>query len=160
MDVILRRLEFGGVVVHCEALAATFTHGVTGACVVGLGAQSTSVVVVDEGAIVPNTRCSQAHGWSLHNESVGRINRIKDPVREGVDPFGCRVLLPYGGDDVCAALQWLLQRTGRWPAAGALRPSGVHDMVSLNALKEQNCFFWLEGARRFGAASSCYYQNY
>eukprot|EP00850_Spirogloea_muscicola_P017557 SM000152S01545 [mRNA] locus=s152:117674:123033:+ [translate_table: standard] len=48
VSVVLRYLQFHAIVVHQEALAATFGYGISTACVINLGAQTSSVVCVEE----------------------------------------------------------------------------------------------------------------
>jgi actin-related protein 8 len=39
-----------------ESLAATYGAGITSACVVDIGATMTSIAVVDDGLVIPDTR--------------------------------------------------------------------------------------------------------
>lgn len=44
-----------------ESLCAAFGAGLSTACVVDIGAVKTSIACVDEGQVVPDTRCVWAH---------------------------------------------------------------------------------------------------
>ncbi|KAF6153224.1 hypothetical protein GIB67_036570 [Kingdonia uniflora] len=55
ISIILRDLRFSSIVVHQEGLAAAFGNGLLTACIVNIGAQVTSVICVEEGAVLPTT---------------------------------------------------------------------------------------------------------
>lgn len=56
VNLVLKELEFGSIVVHQESLAALFGHGSISGCVVSMGAQSTTVCCVEDGVALPETR--------------------------------------------------------------------------------------------------------
>ncbi|KAL1191303.1 Actin-related protein 9 [Cardamine amara subsp. amara] len=55
LTIVLRDLRFSTAVVHQEGLATTFGNGLSTACVVNVGAQSSTVVCIEDGASLPNT---------------------------------------------------------------------------------------------------------
>ncbi|CAL1411140.1 unnamed protein product [Linum trigynum] len=55
LSVVLRDLHFSSAVVHQEGLAAVFGNGLSTACVVNMGAQTTTVICIEDGAALPNT---------------------------------------------------------------------------------------------------------
>ncbi|CAI9118234.1 OLC1v1019773C1 [Oldenlandia corymbosa var. corymbosa] len=62
LSVVLRDLRFGSAVVHQEGLAAAFGNGLSTACIVNLGAQVTSVICVEDGAVLPTTQITLRYG--------------------------------------------------------------------------------------------------
>ena len=55
MNILLRHLEFFSCVVHQESMAAVFAGGSSLACVVNIGAHSTTVCCVDDGKYLRTT---------------------------------------------------------------------------------------------------------
>uniref|UniRef100_A0A7N0USW2 Actin-related protein 9 n=1 Tax=Kalanchoe fedtschenkoi TaxID=63787 RepID=A0A7N0USW2_KALFE len=55
LSIVLRDLQFSSAVVHQEGLAAVFGNGLTTACIVNIGAQSTTVICVEDGVSLPTT---------------------------------------------------------------------------------------------------------
>ncbi|CAN8232615.1 unnamed protein product, partial [Cochlearia groenlandica] len=55
LTIVLRDLRFNSAVVHQEGLAAIFGNGLSTACIVNLGAQTSTVVCVEDGVSLPNT---------------------------------------------------------------------------------------------------------
>ena len=56
VNIVLKELEFGSIVVHQESLAALFGHGSISGCVVSMGAQCTTACCVEDGVALPETR--------------------------------------------------------------------------------------------------------
>jgi actin-related protein 8 len=52
----LTEMDFKEIAIHQEASCAIFGAGLSSACVVDVGAQTTSVTFVDEGSITSDTR--------------------------------------------------------------------------------------------------------
>lgn len=59
---LLLQMGFTGVAVIQESLAATYGAGVSSACVIDIGAQTTKVSCVDEGLIIPTSRAVVNYG--------------------------------------------------------------------------------------------------
>lgn len=59
---LLLNMGFQGVAVIQESLAATYGAGVSNACVIDIGAQTTKIGCVDEGMIIPNSRAVVNYG--------------------------------------------------------------------------------------------------
>ncbi len=56
MNVLLLRMEFSSAFLHQESVCATFSAGLSSACVVNVGGEVTHVCCVEEGMSNPNTR--------------------------------------------------------------------------------------------------------
>ena len=56
VNVLLLRMEFASVFLHQESVCATFSAGLSSACVVNVGGETTHVCCVEEGMSNPNTR--------------------------------------------------------------------------------------------------------
>lgn len=63
VDVLLARLGFASVVVHREAVCATFGAAVPTACIVSVGAHTTSIACVDDGAQLAGTAVELPYGF-------------------------------------------------------------------------------------------------
>ena len=61
-EVVLRDLGFRALAVHVESVAAAFAHGAPVSCVVNVGAQSSSVVCVEDGCALPASRIFLPYG--------------------------------------------------------------------------------------------------
>lgn len=59
---LLLQLNFQGVSIIQESLAATYGAGVTQACVIDIGAKTTKVSCIDDGMIIPNSRAVLNYG--------------------------------------------------------------------------------------------------
>jgi actin-related protein 8 len=59
---LLLQMGFNGVAIIQESLSATYGAGVSSACVIDIGAQSTKVACVDDGLILPSSRVSLSYG--------------------------------------------------------------------------------------------------
>ncbi|PKI44145.1 actin-related protein 9 [Punica granatum] len=55
LTIVLQDLRFGSAVVHQEGLAAAFGNGLSTTCIVNIGAQTTSVVCIEDGVALPTT---------------------------------------------------------------------------------------------------------
>jgi actin-related protein 8 len=76
-----------------ESLAATYGAGISNACVVDIGATTTSIACVDEGLVIADTR------WGVPAISLQPIMTVYGRVRLGV-----------GGDDITELLYVLLKK--------------------------------------------------
>lgn len=61
-DVVLHDLGFRALVVHVEAVAATFGNGCSAACVVNIGTRTSRVCCVEDGVIIPQSRLCLPYG--------------------------------------------------------------------------------------------------
>ncbi|ODV73109.1 Arp8p [Cyberlindnera jadinii NRRL Y-1542] len=59
---LLLQMGFQGVAVIQESLAATYGAGVSSACVIDIGAQTTKVSCIDEGLVIPDSRAVVQYG--------------------------------------------------------------------------------------------------
>lgn len=75
-----------------ESLAATYGAGMSNACVVDIGATVTKISCVDEGLVLPDSRCVRFASYQF--------------LRDG---FSDRLCLNVGGDDITEFLYVLLQ---------------------------------------------------
>ncbi|ESQ44684.1 hypothetical protein EUTSA_v10003170mg [Eutrema salsugineum] len=55
LTIVLRDLRFNSAVVHQEGLSAIFGNGLSTACIVNMGAQTSTVVCIEDGVSLPNT---------------------------------------------------------------------------------------------------------
>ncbi|KFK31713.1 hypothetical protein AALP_AA6G149400 [Arabis alpina] len=55
LTIVLRDLRFSSAVVHQEGLSAIFGNGLSTACIVNMGAQTSTVVCIEDGVSLPNT---------------------------------------------------------------------------------------------------------
>uniref|UniRef100_A0A1J3GRF1 Actin-related protein 9 n=1 Tax=Noccaea caerulescens TaxID=107243 RepID=A0A1J3GRF1_NOCCA len=55
LTIVLRDLRFNSAVVHQEGLSAIFGNGLSTACIVNMGAQTSTVVCIEDGVSMPNT---------------------------------------------------------------------------------------------------------
>ncbi|XP_010542931.1 PREDICTED: actin-related protein 9 [Tarenaya hassleriana] len=55
LTIVLQDLRFSSAVVHQEGLAAVFGNGLSTACIVNMGAQTTTVVCIEDGVSLPHT---------------------------------------------------------------------------------------------------------
>ncbi|KAL8048121.1 hypothetical protein ABFS82_07G042800 [Erythranthe guttata] len=62
LSIVLRDLCFTTAVIHQEGLAAVFGNGLSTACVVNIGAQSTSVMCIEDGVTLPTTQITLRYG--------------------------------------------------------------------------------------------------
>ncbi|GMH39629.1 hypothetical protein BSKO_07527 [Bryopsis sp. KO-2023] len=86
-DVILRELGFKDVVVHVEAIAATFGQGCSGACVVNLGSHTTTLCCVEDGIITPSSRVLLPYGGVCIGDSLlWLLRRQRSWSQQDFDP--------------------------------------------------------------------------
>lgn len=62
IDVLFREFRIGNLLILQESVCATFGAGVSTACVVDIGAQSTTVACVEEGLCIGDSRLSMQYG--------------------------------------------------------------------------------------------------
>ncbi|KAF9525320.1 nucleus protein [Crepidotus variabilis] len=83
INLLIYSLGFKQVCAQQESLAATYGAGISNACVVDIGAVSTSIACVDEGLVLPETRMSLSVGGDDITEFLSvLLERIKFPYRE------------------------------------------------------------------------------
>ncbi|KIM90506.1 hypothetical protein PILCRDRAFT_812253 [Piloderma croceum F 1598] len=82
-NMILVTMGFKQICVQQESLAATYGAGISSACVVDIGAVSTSIACVDEGLVIADTRMSLNLGGDDITEFLYvLLNRISFPYRD------------------------------------------------------------------------------
>ncbi|KAL5473103.1 hypothetical protein EMCRGX_G027548 [Ephydatia muelleri] len=64
MNILLLRMEFASALLHQESLCATYSAGLSIACVVNVGDERTHICCVEEGVSNPNTRVTLHYGGS------------------------------------------------------------------------------------------------
>jgi len=69
VNVLLLRMEFASAFLHQESVCATFSAGLSSACVVNVGGETTHVCCVEEGMSNPNTR------FVSFKHQVGSLNK-------------------------------------------------------------------------------------
>ncbi|KAK1924798.1 hypothetical protein DB88DRAFT_504858 [Papiliotrema laurentii] len=80
---LLTTMGFNQIAVHQESYAAIFSAGMSSACVVDIGASTTSVTCIDEGIVASDTRMSLAYGGDDITTSLAAIlSRSAFPYRE------------------------------------------------------------------------------
>ncbi|KAF9355791.1 actin-like protein arp8 [Mortierella sp. AD094] len=62
VNMLLRSMQFRGVMVQQESVCASFGAGVSAACVVDIGADVTKVACVEDGICIPNSRAVLKYG--------------------------------------------------------------------------------------------------
>ncbi|KZT27931.1 actin-like ATPase domain-containing protein [Neolentinus lepideus HHB14362 ss-1] len=83
VDILLVCMGFKQLCVQQESLAATYGSGISNACVVDIGAVTTSVACVDEGMVIPETRISLNIGGNDVTEFLYvLLDRINFPYRD------------------------------------------------------------------------------
>ncbi|TFK51830.1 actin-related protein [Heliocybe sulcata] len=83
INILLVSMGFKQLCVQQESLAAAYGSGISNACVVDIGAVTTSVACVDEGMVIPETRISLNIGGNDVTEFLYvLLNRINFPYRE------------------------------------------------------------------------------
>ncbi|WVQ70170.1 uncharacterized protein L199_008395 [Kwoniella botswanensis] len=82
-NLFLTSMAFKEVAVHQEAYCAIFSAGMSSACVVDVGAQSTSVTLVDEGLLNADTRIKLNYGGDdITSALVTILQRSNFPYKE------------------------------------------------------------------------------
>ncbi|KAL7422269.1 Actin-like protein arp8 [Cryptotrichosporon argae] len=91
---LLGTMGFKEIAVHQESHCAIFSAGMSTACVVDIGAQTTSVTCVDEGLVNADTRMTLAYGG--------------DDVTSALVTLLQRCSFPYRDLDLARAQEWLM----------------------------------------------------
>ncbi|WWC61199.1 uncharacterized protein I303_103779 [Kwoniella dejecticola CBS 10117] len=82
-NMFMTSMAFKEIAVHQEAYCAIFSAGMSSACVVDIGAQSTSVTLVDEGLLNQDTRIKLNYGGDdITSALVTLLQRSNFPYRE------------------------------------------------------------------------------
>ncbi|KAF7982561.1 hypothetical protein HWV62_27546 [Athelia sp. TMB] len=82
-NMILITMNFKQICVQQESLAATYGAGISSACVVDIGAVTTSIACVDEGLVIADTRMTLSMGGDDITEFLYvLLNRICFPYRD------------------------------------------------------------------------------
>ncbi|KAF8074975.1 hypothetical protein FPV67DRAFT_1575252 [Lyophyllum atratum] len=83
VNLLLITMGFKQICAQQESLAATYGAGISNACVVNIGATTTSVACVDEGMVLPETRMSLSIGGDDITEFLYvLLQRINFPYRD------------------------------------------------------------------------------
>ncbi|TFY71544.1 hypothetical protein EVG20_g1464 [Dentipellis fragilis] len=83
VQLLLMRMGFKQLCAQQEALAATYGAGISSACVVDMGATTTSIACVDEGMVIPDTRMYLNMGGDYITEFLTiLLERIAFPYRD------------------------------------------------------------------------------
>ncbi|KAF8817421.1 nucleus protein [Phlegmacium glaucopus] len=83
VNLFLVLMGFKQICAQQESLAATYGAGISNACVVDIGATTTSIACVDEGLVLPDTRMSLSMGGDDITEFLYvLLRRIKFPYKE------------------------------------------------------------------------------
>lgn len=64
VNVLLQRMEFASAFLHQESVCATFSAGLSSACVINVGGEVTHMCCVEEGMSNPDTRVTMRYGGS------------------------------------------------------------------------------------------------
>ena|SRR5690554_6075576 len=62
IGMLLKSMQFRGVMVQQESVCASFGAGVSAACVVDIGAESTKIACVEDGTCIPDSRAVLKYG--------------------------------------------------------------------------------------------------
>lgn len=83
IQLLLKGIGFARIAVIQESLAATFGAGISSACIVDIGAQSTKIACVDEGIVIPDSRVNLKYGGDDVTTAFGRmLLRAQFPCRD------------------------------------------------------------------------------
>ena len=83
MAMLFKELSFGNVAVLQESVAATFGAGISSACVVDIGAQSTNIACVEEGLCLADSRLTMRYGGDdLTRLFTKQLLRMYFPYRD------------------------------------------------------------------------------
>lgn len=112
-----------------ESLAASFGAGLSTACVIDVGATKTTVACVEDGMVLPETRCVFCHSYQHFEISPSHLTL----------PFSSSAShsLSYGGDDLTTFFYILLQRS-HFPYK-TLGLNRSLDFSLIESLKENLC---------------------
>lgn len=128
-DLLLAKLGFRQLSLLQESLGASFGAGLSAACVVDLGATTTTIGCVEDGLVVADSRCVLS--WSFLLGSYGRGWLLTG------DAANARQTLAYGGADLTAWFGALLRRSA-FPYA-ELDIQDPLDFKLVQGLKEKLC---------------------
>ncbi|KAF8519013.1 hypothetical protein BU17DRAFT_76035 [Hysterangium stoloniferum] len=82
-NILLVQMGFKQICVQQESISATFGAGISNACVIDAGATKTSIAIVDEGMVLPDTRISLTMGGDDITEFLlTLLKHIRFPYRE------------------------------------------------------------------------------
>ncbi|BEI91665.1 uncharacterized protein CcaverHIS019_0404850 [Cutaneotrichosporon cavernicola] len=93
-DVILNIMGFKEIAIHQESYCAIFSAGMSSACVVDIGAQTSSVTLVEEGVVNPDTRMRLSYGG--------------DDVTVALSALLQRASFPYKNLDLARTQDWIM----------------------------------------------------
>lgn len=83
VSILFGEFGFKELAIHQESSAAIFSAGMSTACVVDIGATSTSVAFVDEGLLNPDTRIRLDYGGDdITSALVELLTRASFPYKE------------------------------------------------------------------------------
>lgn len=93
-NIILNVMGFKEITIHQESYCAIFSAGMSSACVVDIGAQQSSVTVIEEGMVNPDTRMNLSYGG--------------DDVTVALAALLQRASFPYKALDLGRTTDWLM----------------------------------------------------
>lgn len=93
-NIILNIMGFKEIAIHQESFCAIFSAGMSSACVVDIGAQTSSVTVIEEGMVNPDTRMNLSYGG--------------DDVTVALAALLQRASFPYKSLDLARTQDWLM----------------------------------------------------
>lgn len=93
-NIILNIMGFKEIAIHQESYCAIFSAGMSSACVVDIGAQQSSVTVIEEGMVNPDTRMNLSYGG--------------DDVTVALTALLQRASFPYKSLDLARTTDWLM----------------------------------------------------
>jgi actin-related protein 8 len=83
IGMLLKSMEFRGVMVQQESVCASFGAGVSAACVVDIGAEITKIACVEDGICIPNSRAVLKYGGDdITRCFAALVNRTGFPYQE------------------------------------------------------------------------------
>ncbi|KAK3836351.1 MAG: hypothetical protein JOS17DRAFT_680945 [Linnemannia elongata] len=83
IGMLLKSMQFRGVMVQQESVCASFGAGVSAACVVDIGAEITKVACVEDGICIPNSRAVLKYGGDdITRCFAALVNRTGFPYQE------------------------------------------------------------------------------
>lgn len=83
IDLLFRELRFGNLLILQESVCATFGAGISTACVVDIGAQSTTIACVEEGLCIGDSRLNMQYGGDdLTKLFVKQLLRVSFPYQD------------------------------------------------------------------------------
>ncbi|KAF9148808.1 actin-like protein arp8, partial [Linnemannia schmuckeri] len=83
IGMLLKSMQFRGVMVQQESVCASFGAGVSAACVVDIGAEVTKIACVEDGICIPNSRAVLKYGGDdITRCFAALVNRTGFPYQE------------------------------------------------------------------------------